>query len=134
MDTGGQSLHILPEPLNHIRLLLRHNPNPPIHWRSYLITFLTQKTKKFNTQLLNKNKESKQLLVRVPGALVANSAEKADWDGGGGRERRLGKWDRLGRRIGELGLFLNQRRERSESIGGVVNGGLAKECKRKGSQ
>ena len=78
--------------------------------------------------------------MRVPGALVANSAEKADWDGGGGRERRLGKWDRLGRRIGELGLFQNQGRERSESIGcsggggGVVNGGLAKECKRKGSQ
>ena len=74
--------------------------------------------------------------MRVPGALVANGAEKANWDGGGGRERGLGKWDRLGRRIGELGLFQNQRRERSESIGGggVVNGGLAKECKRKGSQ
>jgi hypothetical protein len=110
MDPRRQSLHVLAESLDHIRLLLRHYPNPPIHWRRNLIASSHQNPTKNHHPIERKKKKKKKnpknptntyttmfvyghvcmYVYVLPDALVSTSAKKADWDCGG--ERGLGNW------------------------------------------
>jgi len=66
MDSGGKSLDVLPESLNHKRLLLRHNPNPPIHRRNYLISPIQQQKLSKSSKRKKERKKNRNLLAAKP--------------------------------------------------------------------
>lgn len=115
MDSGGESLDILAESLNHESLLLGNNPDSPVHRRRNLIRSANENcSPKSKTHFEKKKKKSKwkrEEEEESPGAGVAGGAEVAD-----GGERELGG-RRRGRSVEENRR--RRRRRRSREIGGL---------------